>query len=904
MASKRLFGLDEAASVVHLSVLLLVLIPSVVSLCGPVEEKTPTDVTCEVTAPESTTILWKYELDNGFVSGPVATCDLGQSCDVPASSYSAKVELVTGDRYNSTLSIPSVARTKYKWVCQFSNGTAVDDCELEVYTKPDVPKIDEPQLLNSTHLRLFAYSQRAYPSAKCLFYLRELQGEETRLPDEGVRYTTIPIGSDGDVIVECELMLPVTFVSAAIPSFKVTMYPDFTDSRPADGVNSSYTVPISGLDQGLVCDPVLEDTDRQFRCSALTANITWQYTVDNLQFVPLSTCSGPTGGCIDESPSHASAEISSEDQFGYYSTLTLHGINRAWLPSGANLSCVSGNSNVISFCKLHIVTKPSPPVCENPQLSPNQKSLSVTCDVAEVFPEATCNFDILSGNITFTVTSPGVHQAFNNSAGATSYSLTCVLNINLRELGTGSHRFRVEVIPDLADVKLYPEPYSSKSAFTGPVTLSLPEAEIESGCLAGGQKENLNDGYIRAGSSASCECRLTTVGFPPGSVQWDSPGGQQEGQPNNNDSVSTLLIDSSHLGTYTCTTQTALSYLSPGKTFTPELAFGPSIATIRRTDGGTDVSFDVCLPTADNLTVICAVEQSNVNPKPIFTVKVVDDQTLVDGEFGQEVVSRFEYRHTFLPKGGLQSIACEAHNSKFPDISANASFQVIVRVPPPGQPAITVGGKSGGEITVKPDSPVEVKCHVQGGFPPVDDVTLACGSSGRTTSVGDSASHVITLHEGGASVLCTCTATHSTNCYARTSEVRLTPEGPQTSGSDLDIAVIAGAAGGGVVILLIVVSTICVCRYRRKYKEAVASKPDGDYDPMRSSRHDWDNPYLEPEIYDTIKDDGYEVPPDPEDPSSNTFTSDYIDVIEPPLPPPPPPHRSFKEKENDYLFPI
>lgn len=69
--------------------------------------------------------------------------------------------------------------------------------------------------------------------------------------------------------------------------------------------------------------------------------------------------------------------------------------------------------------------------------------------------------------------------------------------------------------------------------------LASPEAVIDTSCPIG---LKLWGQSILTGSTATCMCRLTVIGFPPGQARWYDKGGSSVGADNSVDRSSTLSV--------------------------------------------------------------------------------------------------------------------------------------------------------------------------------------------------------------------------------------------------------------------------------------------------------------------------------------------------------------------------
>ncbi|XP_012935005.1 uncharacterized protein LOC101854552 [Aplysia californica] len=281
---------------------------------------------------------------------------------------------------------------------------------------------------------------------------------------------------------------------------------------------------------------------------------------------------------------------------------------------------------------------------------------------------------------------------------------------------------------------------------------AYPEPEIVN-CPSGAK---VRGDYIMSGSTATCECRQKTEGFPAGTVVLSQGRSTLDSGPvasgnvintgnNNNDQ------------TLTCSSESFFgrSQLSVSKTV--KFAYGPSSAML--TFSPTNPS-GLCQGTSLRVVSTCTVDPSTVNPQPEYKIYVNGTRV------GTSV------QQTLQLQGGAHTIRCLVENSLFPaDLSTDVTETFIVRVPPPGPPEITVSQPSvpgPGEILVKENVRTRVRCEVRGGYPATSDVRLRCPSS-QAGSSGVS-SVVVTRSQG---TQCSCTASHESGCYNKRSDVTI-----------------------------------------------------------------------------------------------------------------------------------
>ncbi|XP_012941275.1 uncharacterized protein LOC101855964, partial [Aplysia californica] len=266
----------------------------------------------------------------------------------------------------------------------------------------------------------------------------------------------------------------------------------------------------------------------------------------------------------------------------------------------------------------------------------------------------------------------------------------------------------------------------------------------------------VNGDYIMSGSTATCECRQKTEGFPAGTVVLS----QGRSTLGSGTVASGNVINPGNINndqTLTCRSESSLGQAGPSVSETVMFAYGPSSATL--TFSPTSPS-SLCQGTSLSIAYSCAVDPRTVNPQAVYKISVNGTQV------GTSV------QQTLQLQGGAHNVRCLVENSLFPaDLFTDVTETFTVLVPPPDPPEISMSKSSvlsTGETLVKENVTTSVQCVVRGGYPATSDVRLSCPSS-QAGSSGVSSVVVTRSKE----TQCSCTATHDSGCYNKRSDVTI-----------------------------------------------------------------------------------------------------------------------------------
>ncbi|KAH9508435.1 hypothetical protein Btru_055228 [Bulinus truncatus] len=132
----------------------------------------------------------------------------------------------------------------------------------------------------------------------------------------------------------------------------------------------------------------------------------------------------------------------------------------------------------------------------------------------------------------------------------------------------------------------------------------LPTATIAEDCPAG---QGVVDGYIMAGTTATCACVLTEPGYPAGHAQWLTADGKLVGSTGNNVSILSLTNNNLRfrdgLQPYLCKAVSPVVQISNGSIFSPKWAFGPDVVQFT-----VNLQRSAVVDTGSSLTLFCEVE--------------------------------------------------------------------------------------------------------------------------------------------------------------------------------------------------------------------------------------------------------------------------------------------------------
>ncbi|XP_035827998.1 uncharacterized protein LOC101848236 isoform X1 [Aplysia californica] len=411
-----------------------------------------------------------------------------------------------------------------------------------------------------------------------------------------------------------------------------------------------------------------------------------------------------------------------------------------------SLSC--SQFSVIASWTLVTYSKPTDLTCRSPEITNNDNTVSVTCVSSDIFPQdPRCVLYRQTDGGSRVQTS--VPPSYGTDTTGSVSGPSCTFTIQASELGAGTHSLSVNMYPQFDGSG---ENYGVNRAVSPDVTFYYPVPEIVN-CPSGAK---VSGNYIMSGSTATCECRQKTEGFPAGTVVL-SQGGSTLGSgtvvsgninnPGNNNNDQTL----------TCRSESSLGQAGPSVSKTVKFAYGPNSATL--TFSPTSPS-SLCQGTSLSVVSTCTVGPSTVNPQPDYKISV--NGTPVGTSVQQ----------TLQLQRGAHNVRCRVENSLFPtDLFTDVTEMFIVRVLPPDPPEISVSQSSvlsTGEILVKENVTTGVQCVVRGGYPATSDVRLSCPSS----QVGSSGVSSVVVTRSQVTQ-CSCTATHDSGCYNKRSDVTI-----------------------------------------------------------------------------------------------------------------------------------
>ncbi|GFR59999.1 hemicentin-2 [Elysia marginata] len=181
--------------------------------------------------------------------------------------------------------------------------------------------------------------------------------------------------------------------------------------------------------------------------------------------------------------------------------------------------CDPCNKGFITVCDtlelysdtLKFYIKPTSPACRVTEntTSGDITSITITCSVSKVYPQAKCTFYRRSqGGNTVRINTDPAYSHTEIGTTPVYYWSTCSVSVSVEELGEGTHSFEGFIYPDVTGGEnLVPGTGPHKNVY-----LSFPQ--VSHSCLT-----ETVQGYF-LGTSARCTCNVTSDGYPRGSAQW------------------------------------------------------------------------------------------------------------------------------------------------------------------------------------------------------------------------------------------------------------------------------------------------------------------------------------------------------------------------------------------------
>uniref|UniRef100_A0A0B7AR22 Ig-like domain-containing protein n=1 Tax=Arion vulgaris TaxID=1028688 RepID=A0A0B7AR22_9EUPU len=570
--------------------------------------------------------------------------------------------------------------------------------------------------------------------------------------------------------------------------------------------------------QGQSCDGIArEGFEYTLSCNLDNTNqgVFWQFH-DGTSYRNISSCDS-AGRCTDlKTQSFRATCRKTADPGCADGKLEIISVSR----EQTRFKCVNSQDREQKICNLQIYVKPDEPTCQTPTLTQigTGTYINVTCSSEQLYPKGNCTFTFTQKGLPSNV-STDVHTTHSPSTqNPQNFRIQCSWVALLSGLSPTLFQVHVEVYPHL---QKWVEAASTSSDLTPPTLLSFPTVDLADNCPSG---PSVKDGYISAGTQASCKCVVTATGYPPGRAQWYTAYGAKVGTNENDGSASLSVTDSSTDTRYTCQPLTVLSYPEPQKLFfNPIFAVGPTNLIIDISD-----KFPLCPSNNSTLRITCRVPQDKVVPQPIFTITINNKAEVVNqrGQLGGEFNSYF-LSHPYRPvEGGVLNIHCKATNQIFKDKFFDFERSLPIEGPPNSPPVFKTSDNqpaTGSNIAYVTDgSTAHLKCVVNGGYPDVTSVTIICGNN-RSTMNGLQATISVTIPSGSTKLLCHCSASHVTGCYNKQSEIVLTLDKPENSVKQDNVLQLGLGVGLGVtvaILIVIVFAFIVVCKCRRHKTKA------------------------------------------------------------------------------------
>ncbi|CAL1529481.1 unnamed protein product [Lymnaea stagnalis] len=164
----------------------------------------------------------------------------------------------------------------------------------------------------------------------------------------------------------------------------------------------------------------------------------------------------------------------------------------------------------IASTVLNVTSKINVPNCDLPRLSNDSTRLDLRCRTNLVYPQLQCDFNTWTNKMVRNV-SGEVNYSTSLALSSTpiGYLSECQMNVNISQIGPGSHEFQVTMSTNS----------SSNATVTGQVTppfqLGLPTVRLSDECV-----HKANSLHGKVWSNFTCLCLLDSPGMPSGSLVW------------------------------------------------------------------------------------------------------------------------------------------------------------------------------------------------------------------------------------------------------------------------------------------------------------------------------------------------------------------------------------------------
>ncbi|KAK6985570.1 vascular cell adhesion protein 1 [Biomphalaria glabrata] len=397
------------------------------------------------------------------------------------------------------------------------------------------------------------------------------------------------------------------------------------------------------------CAVGVEGTSIRLLCkvtSSVHRLITWQVDQGG-RYVDVTTCH-MNGVCTTNSQAYYSFLT------GTNCTVHIKSLNR----NSSSWRCVWDDVHYGPPCNITVYVPPRKPTCDAPVFTDSNTAVSITCRTEKTFPTAVCQF--------FQYTPSGalnntrvVHRHGPSPSSPQDFSTECSFVSDLLPLG--------QPVTMTLGVGMFSQP-NTPIVQARNITLDLyfPVPEMDSDCPRD---------YVMSGSTATCTCRLSNPGSPPGQAYWISTNDEKfvTFSKMNGSSQLDFSFNSSVLSpVYYCYAVSTLGQAPPQNTliYEPKFAYGPSTVFL---DAIT--SPDVQFTNTTSVLLRCNVSRDQVLPGVVFSFDSANRQFPnwpyhSDGSY-------YTSSLIYSPETpGSFNVTCTVRNVKFHSMAAQNSTRI------------------------------------------------------------------------------------------------------------------------------------------------------------------------------------------------------------------------------------
>ncbi|XP_059143046.1 uncharacterized protein LOC131930528 [Physella acuta] len=250
---------------------------------------------------------------------------------------------------------------------------------------------------------------------------------------------------------------------------------------------------------------------------------------------------------------------------------------------------------------LNVYAKPIQISCASSHLESSSTNTTLSCRTEQIFPELLCVF--FSKNQVLANASI-MYENLNVTVGTSRYyTSTCNITIDLNKLGQGQHTFSATLYPNVTSGLQY-----GVNSSTVYVNLTLAKAVLDPSC------PGVTD-YIKVGASSVCRCNRSSVGNPPGRVEWFTSNNLPVATPGDEGGSVVLRVGynaSNRQLNFTCRGVSSVGVEDPGVLFQASFEFPSSVSSFT-----IDLSTQLNPSIGGYVKLTCLAEG---NPPPQMTI--------------------------------------------------------------------------------------------------------------------------------------------------------------------------------------------------------------------------------------------------------------------------------------------